>query len=258
MPETFSAGERGLVNNATGTWSYPWVTPDAVLSYSLRKVYNVSWIAGMARRIPALQLSTDGGKMNRNDDKDKEKEKEESSLSKEILESFIKSRKVFLWTPVDDTTAEKIIKQFLFLDSQNDQDIIFYINSPGGVISSGLAIYDVMQAVRSDVVTVVSGQAASMGAVLLAAGTKGKRYSWKNSRVMIHQPLISGHMYGPASDIQIQAEEMLRIRGTLNKILADHTGKSMAQIELDTDRDRFMTAEEAKAYGMIDVVENRL
>lgn len=196
--------------------------------------------------------------MNRNEDKDKDKKEEESSLSKEIMESFIKGRKVFLWTPVDDAAAEKIVKQFLFLDSQNDQDITFYINSPGGVISSGLAIYDVMQAVRSDVATVVCGQAASMGAVLLAGGTKGKRYAWKNSRVMIHQPLISGHMYGPASDIQIQAEEMLRIRTSLNKILAEHSGKTIEKIETDTDRDLFMTADEAKAYGLIDVIENKL
>lgn len=196
--------------------------------------------------------------MNRNEDKDKEKKEEETSLTKEIMESFIKGRKVFLWTPVDDAAAEKIVKQFLFLDSQNDQDITFYINSPGGVISSGLAIYDVMQAVKSDVATVVCGQAASMGAVLLAGGTKGKRYAWKNSRVMIHQPLISGHMYGPASDIQIQAEEMLRIRTALNKILAEHSGKPIDQIEKDTDRDLFMTAEEAKTYGLIDVIENKL
>jgi ATP-dependent Clp protease protease subunit len=196
--------------------------------------------------------------MNRNDDKDKDKEKDESSLSKEIMESFIKGRKIFLWTPVDDAAAEKIVKQMLFLDSQNDQDITFYINSPGGVISSGLAIIDVMAAIKSDVVTVVCGQAASMGAVLLAAGTKGKRYAWKNSRVMIHQPLISGHMYGPASDIQIQAEEMLRIRQTLNKLLADASGQSITKIEADTDRDLFMTADEAKAYGLVDVVENRL
>jgi ATP-dependent Clp protease, protease subunit len=200
----------------------------------------------------------DGGKMNRNEDKDKDKKEEEGNLSKEIMESFIKGRKVFLWTPVDDAAAEKIVKQFLFLDSQNDQDITFFINSPGGVISSGLAIYDVMQAVKSDVSTVVCGQAASMGAVLLAGGTKGKRYAWKNSRVMIHQPLISGHMYGPASDIQIQAEEMLRIRTSLNKILADHSGKSIDKIEADTDRDLFMTADEAKAYGLIDVIENKL
>jgi ATP-dependent Clp protease protease subunit len=198
--------------------------------------------------------------MNSNDnkDKDKDKEKEEgSSLAKEIAESFIKARKVFLWSQVDDESAEKIVKQMMYLDSQSDDDILFYINSPGGVISSGLAIYDTMQSIRSDVATIVSGQAASMGAVLLAGGTKGKRFAWKNSRVMIHQPLISGHMYGPASDIAIQAEEMLRIRGTLNKILSDHTGKSMAQIETDTDRDLFMTAEEAKSYGMIDIIGDR-
>jgi ATP-dependent Clp protease protease subunit len=192
------------------------------------------------------------------DDKDKEKEKDEGGLAKEIMESFIKARKVFLWSQVDDTTAEKIVKQFMFLDSQNHEDILFYINSPGGVISSGLAIYDTMQAIKSDVVTIVSGQAASMGAVLLAGGAKGKRYAWKNARVMIHQPLISGHMYGPASDIQIQAEEMLRIRTSLNGILAHHTGKSVDKIGEDTERDRFMTAEEAKAYGMIDIIENRM
>jgi ATP-dependent Clp protease protease subunit len=197
--------------------------------------------------------------MIRNDDKDKEKDKEETSfLAKEIMESFIKARKIFLWSPVDDAAAEKIVKQLIYLDTQNHDDIYFYINSPGGVISSGLAILDAMAAVKSDVVTIVSGQAASMGAVLLCAGAKGKRYAWKNSRVMIHQPLISGHMYGPATDIQIQAEEMLRIRTALNKILSDATGKTMEQIELDTDRDRFMTADEAKAYGMIDIIENRL
>jgi ATP-dependent Clp protease protease subunit len=197
--------------------------------------------------------------MIRNDDKDKEKDKEEPSfLAKEIMESFIKARKIFLWTPVDDAAAEKIVKQLIYLDSQNHDDIFFYINSPGGVISSGLAIIDAMEAVKSDVVTIVSGQAASMGAVLLCAGAKGKRYAWKNSRVMIHQPLISGHMYGPASDIEIQAEEMLRIRAALNKILSDATGKSLEQIELDTDRDRFMTADEAKTYGMIDIIENKL
>jgi ATP-dependent Clp protease, protease subunit len=197
--------------------------------------------------------------MFRMDDKDKDKDKEEPSfLAKEIMESFIKARKIFLWSPVDDATAEKIVKQLIYLDSQNHEDILFYINSPGGVISSGLAIIDAMQAVKSDVVTIVCGQAASMGAVLLAAGAKGKRYSWKNARVMIHQPLISGHMYGPATDIQIQAEEMLRIRLALNKFLSDATGKSMEQIEADTDRDRFMTADEAKAYGMVDIIENRL
>jgi ATP-dependent Clp protease protease subunit len=194
----------------------------------------------------------------RMDDKDKEKEKEESNLGKEIMESFIKARKIFLWSQVDDTVAEKIVKQLLYLDTLNHEDITLYINSPGGVISSGMAIIDAMSAIKSDVVTVVSGQAASMGAQLLALGTKGKRYAWKNARVMIHQPLISGQMYGPATDIQIQAEEMLRIRNVLNKMLSEATGKSVEQIELDTDRDRFMTAEEAKAYGMVDIIENRL
>jgi ATP-dependent Clp protease protease subunit len=196
--------------------------------------------------------------MLRNDEKENGKDKEESSLSKEIMESFIKARKIFLWTPVDDATAEKIVKQLMYLDSVSHDDIYFYINSPGGVISSGLAIIDAMNAIKSDVVTIVSGQAASMGAVLLACGKKGKRYAWKNSRVMIHQPLISGQMYGPASDIEIQAEEMLRIRSALNKLLSETTGKTMEQIELDTDRDRFMTADEAKAYGMVDVIENRI
>jgi ATP-dependent Clp protease, protease subunit len=195
------------------------------------------------------------------DDKDDEKKddkKEETFLSKEIAESFIKQRKLFLFSAVDDAQAEKLVKLFMYLDSVNHDDITFYINSPGGVISSGMAIYDAMQSVKSDVATVVCGQAASMGAQLLAGGTKGKRYSWKNSRVMIHQPLIQGHMYGPASDIKIQAEEMLRIRTMLNKLLADHTGKTEAQIERDTERDNFMTAEEAKAYGMVDIIENKL
>jgi len=195
-----------------------------------------------------------------NDKEEKEKDKEEGPgpLAKEIAESFIKQRKIFLWGAVDDTSAERIVKQLMYLDTQNQDDITFYINSPGGVISSGLAIYDAMQAIKSDVVTVVSGQAASMGAVLLAGGAKGKRYAWPSSRVMIHQPLISGHMYGPASDIQIQAEEMLRIRQNINEILAHHSGHSVGKIELDTDRDNFMTAEQAKAYNLIDVISARL
>ena len=126
------------------------------------------------------------------------------------------------------------------------------------MVSAGLAIYDVMQAIKSPIATVVCGQAASFGAVLLTAGTKGRRYAWPNSRVMIHQPLIQGHMFGPASDIQIQAEEMLRIHQTLNKILAHHSGQSAEKIGLDTDRDNHMTAEQAKAYGLVDIVETRL
>jgi ATP-dependent Clp protease protease subunit len=195
------------------------------------------------------------------DEKEKEekKEKEEGQpLAKEIAESFIKQRKIFLWSAVEDESAERIVKQFLYLDSKSHDEITLYINSPGGVVSSGLAIYDVMQAVKSPVSTVVCGQAASFGAVLLAAGTKGRRYAWPNSRVMIHQPLISGHMFGPASDIEIQAEEMLRIHQTLNKILAKHSGQTVEKIDHDTDRDNHMTGEQAKAYGLVDIVETRL
>ncbi len=195
------------------------------------------------------------------DDKEEEKKddkEKESFLAKEISESFIKQRKLFLFQAVDDTQAEKLVKMLMYLDSVNHDDITFYINSPGGVISSGMAIYDAMQAVKSDVATVVCGQAASMGSLLLAGGARGKRYAWKSSRVMIHQPLIQGHMYGPASDIQIQAEEMLRIRTMLNVILAEHTGKTEAEIEHDTDRDNFMTAGEAKTYGLVDLIENKM
>lgn len=194
-------------------------------------------------------------KLNKDKENEKEKEEDKSSLAKEIAESFIKTRRIFLWSPVEDELAEKVVKQLLYLDSVNQEDITLFINSPGGVISSGLAIYDAMQAIKSDVATVCSGQAASMGAVLLAGGAKGKRYAWPNARIMIHQPLIQGHMFGPASDIEIQAEEMLRIRKSLNKILADHCGKPEEQIEKDTDRDKFMTADEAKEYGLVDIVE---
>jgi ATP-dependent Clp protease, protease subunit len=196
--------------------------------------------------------------MIRMEEKEKEKEEGLAFLSKEIAESFLKQRKIFLWSSVDDAVAERIVKQLIYLDTQNQEEITLYINSPGGVISSGLAIYDAMQAVKSSLATVVSGQAASMGALLLAGGRKGRRYAWSNARVMIHQPLISGHVYGPASDIEIQAEEMLRIRQSLNAILAAHTGHSVDKIEADTDRDNFMTAVEARDYGIVDVIENKL
>lgn len=186
---------------------------------------------------------------------DKEK-KDTSNPFKEAEDYMAKNRRLFLWGGVDDESAEKIVKRLLWLDSLNHEDIVLFINSPGGVISSGLAIYDCMRAIESDVVTVCMGQAASMGAVLLAAGTPGKRYVWDHARVMIHQPLISGEMVGPASDIQIQAEEMLRIREVLNQILATACNKDTAQIEKDTDRDYFMTATEAVAYGLADINAN--
>ncbi|HON09946.1 MAG TPA: ATP-dependent Clp protease proteolytic subunit [Chitinispirillaceae bacterium] len=175
----------------------------------------------------------------------------------EMEEQLLKRREIFLWGEINDESAESIVKKILFFDGQNNDDITLYINSPGGVISSGLAIYDAMLHAKSDVVTVCMGQAASMAAVILCAGTKGKRQAWEHARVLIHQPLISGNMFGPASDIQIQAEEMLRIRDNLNQILADHTGQPIQKIVEDTDRDFFMSAEEARKYGIVDKVSRK-
>lgn len=175
-------------------------------------------------------------------------------INNEMDEQFLKRREIFLWGEINDDTAENIVKRILFFDSVSSDDITLYINSPGGVISSGLAIYDAMYYAKSDVRCVVMGQAASMAAVILCSGTKGKREAWQHARVLIHQPLISGNMYGPASDIQIQAEEMLRIREDLNGILASHSGQIVKKIEEDTDRDYFMSAEEAKTYGIVDKV----
>lgn len=172
----------------------------------------------------------------------------------EMEEQLLKSRQIFLWGEIDDESAESIVKKILFYDGQSSDDITLYINSPGGVITSGLAIYDAMQFAKSDIVTVCMGQAASMAAVLLCSGTRGKRQAWEHARVLIHQPLISGNMFGPASDIQIQAEEMLRVRDNLNQILAEHTGQSISKIQIDTDRDFFMSAEESKKYGIVDIV----
>ncbi len=194
--------------------------------------------------------------MFRMEDCEKKEEQKKPAFLALAEEHLASKRRVFLWGGVDDESAERIVKQLLYLDSLNHDDIVLYINSPGGVISSGLAIYDCMQAIESDVVTVCCGQAASMGAVLLTSGAAGKRYAWPNARVMIHQPLIHGQMQGPASDIQIQAEEMLRIRGITSKILAEHSGKSIEQIDQDTERDNWFSAEEAAAYGLIDSVKS--
>jgi len=183
------------------------------------------------------------------------KEMEKYFCEKAITEKFLKNREIFLWGVVDDESSERLVKKILYFDSESHEDIKLYINSPGGIISAGLAIYDAMQAAKSDVATICTGQAASMGAVLLCAGTKGKRRAWTHARVMIHQPLISGRMFGPASDIKIQADEMLRIRKELNMTLAKHTGKSIEKIAEDTDRDYFMNAAEAKEYGIIDMIE---
>jgi len=171
----------------------------------------------------------------------------------DIYSRLLKERIVFLGTPIDDNIASLVISQLLFLEAEDpDKDIYLYINSPGGIVSSGLAIFDTMQYIKPDVVTTCMGQAASMGAVLLAAGTKGKRYALPHSRIMIHQP--AGGAEGQASDIQIAATEILRMREILNSILSNLTGKDIEQILKDTDRNYFMSAPEALQYGIIDKV----
>jgi len=171
----------------------------------------------------------------------------------DIYSRLLKDRIVFIGTPIDDVIANLIIAQILFLNMEDpSKDINVYVNSPGGSVTAGLAIYDTMRFVKCDVATYCLGQAASMGSLLLAAGTKGKRYVLPNARVMIHQPW--GGTQGTAADIHIQAKEILKLRDQLNGILAHHTGKSIEQIEKDTDRDYFMSAEEAKNYGIVDQV----
>ncbi|MBL5980750.1 Clp protease [Petrotoga sp. HWH.PT.55.6.1] len=171
----------------------------------------------------------------------------------DIYSRLLKDRIVFLGTPINDDVANVIIAQLLFLESQDpDKDIFLYINSPGGSVTSGLGIYDTMQYVKPDISTICIGQAASMGAVLLAAGAKGKRYSLPYSRIMIHQPW--GGAEGTAIDIQIHAREILRLKDDLNNILSKHTGQSLEKIEKDTERDFFMNAQEALNYGLIDKV----
>jgi ATP-dependent Clp protease protease subunit len=171
----------------------------------------------------------------------------------DIYSRLLKERVVFLVGPVDDNTANLIVAQFLFLESENpEKDIYFYINSPGGSVTAGMAIYDTMQFIKPDVSTLCTGQAASMGAFLLAAGAKGKRFCLPNSRVMIHQPL--GGFQGQASDIEIHAREILYLRSRLNAMLSKHTGRPIEQIEKDTDRDNFLSATTALEYGLIDKV----
>ena len=171
----------------------------------------------------------------------------------DIYSRLLKDRIIFLGGPIDGNVANVIIAQLLFLESEDpDKDIHLYINSPGGVVTAGLAIYDTMQYIKPDVSTICLGQAASMGAVLLAAGAKGKRYSLPYSRIMIHQPL--GGAQGQSTDIQIQAREILRLREIINEIFHEHTGQDVEKLTEDTERDNFMSAKEAKAYGLIDEV----
>lgn len=173
--------------------------------------------------------------------------------SYDIYSRLLKERVIFLVGPVNDMSANLVVAQLLFLEAENpDKDISLYINSPGGSVTAGMSIYDTMQFIKADVSTLCIGQAASMGAFLLAAGAKGKRFSLPNSRVMIHQP--SGGFQGQSSDIEIHAKEILYLRGKLNSILAHHTGKTAEEIDRDTERDNFMSAEQSVEYGMIDKV----
>jgi ATP-dependent Clp protease protease subunit len=171
----------------------------------------------------------------------------------DIYSRLLKDRIIFIGTGIDDMVANIVIAQLLFLQTEDpDKDIHLYINSPGGIVSSGLAIFDTMQYVKPDIATYCIGQAASMGALLLSAGTKGKRFALPNSRIMLHQPM--GGFHGQATDIEIHAREILRMKDTLNKILASHTGQSLEKIQADTDRDFFMSGDEAKEYGIVDEV----
>ena len=177
----------------------------------------------------------------------------------DIYSRLLKERIVFLIGPVTDESANLVVAQLLFLESENpDKDIFFYINSPGGSVTAGMSIYDTMNFIKPNVSTLCLGKAASMGAFLLSAGEKGKRFALPNSRIMIHQPLINGGLGGQASDIEIHARELLKIKEKLNRLMAKHCGRDLADLERDTDRDNFMSAEEAKEYGLIDqVLENR-
>ncbi|MFV0389217.1 MAG: ATP-dependent Clp endopeptidase proteolytic subunit ClpP [Pyrinomonadaceae bacterium] len=175
----------------------------------------------------------------------------------DIYSRLLKDSIIFIGTPIDDTIANLIVAQLLFLEAEDpERDINLYINSPGGSITAGMAIYDTMQFIRNDVTTICVGQCASMGALLLTAGTKGKRFALPNSRVLIHQP--SGGASGQATDVRIMAEEILRMRKMTSRILADHSGQPFEQVEKDVERDRIMTAEQAKEYGLIDeVIDHR-
>lgn len=177
----------------------------------------------------------------------------------DIYSRLLKERIIFLVGPVNDQTANLVVAQLLFLESENpDKEIFLYINSPGGSVTAGMSIYDTMNFIKPDVSTLCLGQAASMGAFLLSAGAKGKRFALPNSRIMIHQPLISGGLGGQASDIEIHAKELLKLKAKLNELMARHCGRTLEELERDTDRDNFMSADEAKQYGLIDqVLSNR-
>ena len=189
------------------------------------------------------------------EEKDQDKEKKSGSVAEAIQSKFLEDRKVFLWGEVSDKSARDITEKLLHLEAIDPGiEITFYINSPGGSITAGMAIFDTMQLISSPIKVVVTGMAASMGSILLSGAAKGRRYLYPHSRVMIHQPLISGRMVAPAVDINIQAEEMEKLRHELNQILADASGKPLEQVENDTDRDFYLNANEALEYGLADEI----
>ena len=172
-----------------------------------------------------------------------------------IEHSLLKARRIFLWSSVDDDSARGVVTRLLSLDSEDpEKEIVLYINSPGGSVHDGMAIYDAMQAITAPVSTVCTGLAASMGAVLLASGRKGRRFTWPHARIMIHQPSVMGTITARATDLDIHAKEIIRMRSELNRLLADRTGQDVDKIAADTDRDYFMSAEEAVAYGLVDEI----
>ena len=178
-----------------------------------------------------------------------------SLQEKNLEQSLYKARKIFLWSDVNDESAKAVVTRLLSLDTEDPkEEIVLYINSPGGSVSDGMAIYDAMQAISAPVSTVCMGMAMSMGSFLLAAGEPGRRFAWPHARIMIHQPLIMGTITGTATDLDIRAKETIRLRGELNELYAEHTGQDVDKIEADTDRDFFMSAEEAKEYGLLDDV----
>lgn len=190
-------------------------------------------------------------------DKDKSKDKEEKPIK--IQETFLKERKVFLWGEVSDKSARDVTEKLLYLETKDPgKEITFYINTPGGSITAGMAVYDTMKMISSPITVVVTGMAASMGSILLCGADKGKRLLYPHSRVLIHQPLISGQMVAVAVDIHIQAQEMERLRDELNAILAESSGQPLEKIEKDTDRDFYMTADEAIAYGLADKIVEKI
>lgn len=182
-----------------------------------------------------------------------------SSIQNEIERKFLEERKIYLWGAVEDSSAKYITERLLYLEMlEPGKDISLFINSPGGVITSGMAILDTMHMISSPVSTICLGLAASMGALLLCAGTKGKRFGYPHSRIMIHQPLISGQIVAPALDLKIQADEIKKTRNEINRIIADASGKSMEEVERDTDRDYYLTSTEAKEYGLIDGIIEKI